>query len=270
MAYMRDVGEFIYFSDKQELTANLIEDFINHLRHKRLKATTIRRKCMSIRCLCKHLISLGNLDHNILSMIDSIRVHRRTPDALESEVVDTLISTVGKRLPKSRTTNIRRDVAIILTLYHSGLRVSELCGLDLSDINFTKREFRVDGKGCRDRIVPTTATCVKAIQDYINSDRASNTDAIFVKADGKRITRRAVSDMLVSVSRRAGVAHTTAHILRRTCATELMDRGVELELVQSLLGHQQLSTTQAYLAINSDKLKHTYDLCHPFGAKYAT
>lgn len=267
IAYTRDVREFLTFIGTQSVTAESIEAFLSHLRQHGIKQITIRRKCMSIRCLCHHLISLGDLDPNILEMIDPIRVERNMPDALDPEAVDVLVAAVEKRLPVWRATNIRRDVAIILTIYHSGLRVSELCSLDLGDVNFHRRNVLVKGKGGRERVVPTTLRCVEAIQVYIDLDRRSNTNAVFVKSDGQRITRRAISDMLMSLSRRAGVKHTTAHMLRRSCATSLMNRGVDLELVQVLLGHQHLSTTQAYLAISLDRLKSVHALCHPFGEK---
>lgn len=266
-AYTRDVGEFLKFAGAQKLTAQLVETFVTDLRQRGLRPTTIRRKCMSVRCLCNHLISLGRLDPNTLYMIDSVRTERRTLDALEPKAVDALLSIVEKRTPICRATNVRRDVAIILTLYHSGLRVSELCDLNLSNVNLSNRMIRVKGKGSRERVVPTTPKCAEAIRSYVDCERQSDVEALFVKVDGQRISRRAVSDMLTSISCRAGVEHTTAHMLRRTCATELMNRGVDLELVQALLGHQSLSTTQTYLAISHDRLKRVHQSCHPFGEK---
>jgi len=269
VAYTRDAREFLDFIGAQELTAQSIETFVSHLNRRGLKPATVRRKCMSVRCLCHHLISLGLLDPNTLEKIDSVRVSRRTPDALDSQAVDALVAAVEKRLPVCRTTNVRRDVAVILTMYHSGLRVSELCGLSLPDVNLSNRVIRVRGKGGRERMVPTTPECADAIQAYIDQERRSETNALFVKSNGQRITRRAVSDMLVSFSRRAGVEHTTAHMLRRSCATSLMNRGVDLELIQVLLGHRHLSTTQTYLSISHDRLKQIHQSCHPFGDKHA-
>lgn len=269
LAYARDAKEFLDFIGIQKITAQLIEIFISQLKRKGLKSTTIRRKYMSIRCLCHHLISLGFLDPNILGMIDSVRISRRIPNALDFRAVDDLISTLGKNVPVLRAANVRRNVAIVLTLYHSGLRVSELCGLNLLDINFDRKEMKVRGKGGRDRVVPTTQKCIQAIKEYLHSDRESITDAVFVKSNGQRLTRRAVSDMLMSLSRRAGVEHTTSHMLRRSCATSLMNRGMDLDLVRSLLGHKHLSTTQTYLAISYDRLAEIHKSCHPFGEKYA-
>jgi site-specific recombinase XerD len=282
-AYTDDIKEFLDFvGDKEYIIhliiyksdlLSLIENFIKHLENKRFKDTSVRRKYMAIRSFCHFLISLGRLDPNILNMLNSVRVERKTHDVLEPSDVDVLISTAKNRAPSSRAINVHRDVAIVLTLYHSGLRVSELCDLNLDDINFTRREIRVKGKGGRDRIVPTTKECIEAILKYSNSysfHRGNRhcENAVFVDSKGLRITRRAVSDMLILLSRRAGIKHVTAHTLRRTCATFLVNNGVDLELVQVFLGHRDLSTTQSYVVINYDKLAKTHNRCHPFGEKY--
>ena len=204
-------------------------------------------------------------------MIDAVKVEREALDGtsiVEDRDVDALLSSLEMHTPTSRTNNIRRDSAIILIMYHSGLRVSEVCSLNLSDINFSQRQILVKGKGGNERIVPTTFRCVSYVRKYIESERPSGVDYLFVKADGGRITRRAISCMLVSISTRAGIKQITAHVLRRSCATSLMKRGVELDLVRDLLGHQHLSTTQAYLIIDNEHLKRTHGQCHPFGEKH--
>lgn len=264
-AYTRDVEEFLEFVGDQKLTAQLTETFVSHLRQRGRKPTTVRRKCMSIRCFYRHLISRGMINPNTVDMIDPIRTNRRIPDVLEPKDVDSLLAAVEKRVPICRATNFLRDVAVILTLYHSGLRASELCCLNLPDVNLSNRILRVRGKGGRERMVPTTPECAKAIKAYIDNERRSETEALFVKANGQRITRRAISDMLMSLSLRAGVSPTTSHVLRRSCATSLMNRGVDLVLVQTLLGHQHLSTTQAYLSVNYERLSEIHKRCHPRG-----
>jgi len=266
-SYVYDVQELLTFLGTQEVTARSIEIFIDYLKSRKLKSTTIRRKYMSIRCLCHHLISLKYLDPNILNIMNSIRIERGTPNALNPSDVDILLDILEQDISTWRAINVRRNVAIILTLYDSGLRVSELCSLNLKNVNFNKREIRIIGKGRRERIVPTTSRCIKAIIDYINNGRRSDANALFVQSNNKRITRRTVSDMLMSLSRRANIKHTTAHTLRRSCATSLMNRGVDLELIQILLGHQHLSTTQNYLAINNNMLMDVYKRHHPFGEK---
>lgn len=266
-AYKTDVKEFLDFAGNRKLTAQILEEFVRHLRLKQLKLTTVRRKCMSVRCFYHHLVSLGLIDNNTLSMIDPVRTERKTQYAIERKDVDVLISTLRNRTPICRTDNIRRDVAIILILYYSGLRISELCNLSLLDVNFNRREIRVMGKGSIERVVPTTHECIDAIKSYVDTERKSNTNRMFVQSNGSKITRRAISGMIASLSCRSGIRHTTAHTLRRSCATSLMNDGVDLELIQSLLGHQHISTTQSYLSVSPNRLVEIHKTCHPFGEK---
>jgi len=265
-AYIYDVRQFLNFIRDKSITATVIEDFINELRKLNLKETSLRRKYMSVRCFCHHLISLGYLDANILKAIDSVRISRRTPNVLDVKDMDALMATMGRDLPAWRKSNIRRNVAIVLILYRSGLRVSELCALDIDDVDFVRRTILVHGKGKKDRVVPTTHECIAAIKTYLNEERNDNSNALFVNTKNhQRITRRAVSDMLLLLSRQAGVKHTTAHTLRGSCATGLLNSGVELDLVQALLGHTRLETTQTYLAVSTEKLIAVHRKYHPTG-----
>ncbi len=225
---------------------------------------------MSIRCFCNYLVGTNDLDDNVLIALDSVRVKRGKPNVLHDENIDILISTINGRVPKLRASNVRRDVSIVLMLHHSGLRASELCDLNLVDVNIKHRKLLVKGKGRIERIVPTTRQCADSITEYIENERQSQSEAVFVKSDGQRITRRTIGDMLASLSRRAGIQHTTPHMLRRSCATNLMNRGVDLDLVRVLLGHKTLSTTQDYLAVDDDRLMDIHSRCHPFGEKYAS
>lgn len=265
LAYTRDVEEFIAFIGNEKLTSQIVELFIENLRHQDLQTTTIRRKCMSIRCLCHHLISLKKIDDNMLAMIDPVRIERKKPNALNDKDVDLLLDTIRNRVPKSRAINIHRDVSIVLTLHHSGLRVAELCSLDLPSVNFKNRLIRVMGKGKVERIVPMTYVCAEAMQTYIKKERKSIDSILFVKTNGQRITRRAVSDMITSLANKTGIKHTTSHTLRISCATSLMNRGVDINMIQLLLGHQNLETTQSYLAISNKKLMNVHRQYHPFG-----
>jgi len=265
-AYTRDVQEFLAFAGTHDLNPQHITDFVNHLHRLGLRSTTVRRKSMSIRCLCNCLISSDMCDNRLLDAIDPIKIDRRSLDVLDSKDVDVLVATVGKRVPIDRAVNLRRDVSIILLAYHSGLRVSEICNLNMGDINFDRREIRVMGKGNCERIVPTTSRCLNAIREYIDLERRSDSVALFVKGDKERITRRSVSNMITSISRRAGIRRTSAHTLRRSCATSLLNNGMDLELIRVFLGHRHLSSTESYLVSDANKLKWVHTVCHPFGA----
>jgi len=257
IAYIFDVKEFLSFvGTERPLTALHVEAFVSHLWDKGLKSSSVNRKCMAVRCLYHYLVESNKMHLNVLKTIDPIRVQKETKDALDPQSVDALISAL-------RGINLRRNVAIVLTLYHSGLRVSELCDLNLKDALLDQRSIKVNGKGSRERMVPMSFDTQKSIVTYLDEVRGHNPGPLFLSGSDSRITRRAISDMLTSTSRRAGIPHTTSHTLRRSCATSLMNRGVDLTLVQNLLGHQYLSATQAYLAISHERLKKVHSICHP-------
>ena len=154
-----------------------------------------------------------------------------------------------------------------LGLFGSGLRVSELCGLNLGDCNLEQRWAPVKGKVSRDRVVPLSAECAQAIAAYLaerGHGNGSRAEALFVRGGtNERLTRRAVSNMVTALSQRAGVRHMTSHTLRRTCATSLLRRGVDLGQVQRLLGHSSLSSTQVYLNTSPERLAEMCRRCHP-------
>ena len=154
-----------------------------------------------------------------------------------------------------------------LGLFGSGLRVSELCGLNLGDCNLEQRWAPVKGKVSRDRVVPLSAECAQAIAAYLaerGHGNGSRAEALFVRGGtNERLTRRAVRNVVTALSQRAGVRHMTSHTLRRTCATSLLRRGVDLGQVQRLLGHSSLSSTQVYLNMSPGRLAEMCRRCHP-------
>ena len=259
-AYVRDMTAFLSFNGNRPFTAKSVEDYVRHLFELGLKASTVRRKCMSVRCLYRFLVDKGRLDRQELTLIDPIRVRRENLPSLEPDELDRLLAA-------AKGPNAVRNRAIVHALFGSGLRVSELCGLNLGDCHLDQRWARVKGKGARERIVPLSAECVEAIATYL-ADRGhgegGRTDALFIQGDtNERLTRRAVSNMITALSQRAGVRHTTSHTLRRTCATSLLRRGIDLGQVQRLLGHSSLSSTQVYLNTSPERLAEICRRCHP-------
>jgi len=259
-AYLRDVTQFLSFNGNRPFTARSVEDYVRHLFGLGLKASTVRRKCMSVRCFYRFLADKGKLDEQELFLIDPIRVRRENLPSLEPEELERLLAA-------AKGPNAIRNRAIIHALFGSGMRVSEFCGLNLGDCHLDQRWARVKGKGARERIVPLSAECVEAIVAYLAERGHGNggrTDALFIQGDtNERLTRRAVSNMITALSCRAGVRHTTSHTLRRTCATSLLRRGVDLGQVQRLLGHSSLSSTQVYLNTSPERLVEMCRRCHP-------
>lgn len=266
-AYKKDVQDFLQFKGKLPLTVATITNFVDSLSSNGLKSTSVRRKYMAVRCFCRHLISRNQLDSEILDYIDPVHVSKEQHNVLDHSDFQTILTTLEKIASTPRNNNVCRNVAIILTLYYSGLRVSELCNLDLQDVKLSKREMIVKGKGGRYRIVPITYECASAIQNYLTNRPNVDTNALFITQTGSRVSRRAVSNMLTTLAYKAGIKHITAHTMRRSCATSLLHQGIELELIRQLLGHKNLCTTQDYLLIDNAKLIDIHSRCHPTGAK---
>lgn len=262
-AYKFDVQEFLNFmseTDETKFSAMCLERFVTFLGRKILSDRTVCRKYMSVRSFYNYLIATGQLPPNILQCVDSVKYKTVVGDTIGQEEIRLLLSTIGGK-------NALRNKAIVLLLYQSGLRVSELCNLNIRDITTNLLEARVAGKGECDRIVPITRFTASALKDYLSTRKDG---AVFVQQNGSRMTRRGVSDMLLSLSRRAGIKTVTAHTLRRSFASQLMDNGADLEIVQRLLGHKYLTTTAEYLPISRQRLFDTHKKYHPsFNKEFA-
>ena len=156
-----------------------------------------------------------------------------------------------------------RDVAILEMLYATGLRVSELAGLDLDAIDREARTVRVLGKGSKERMVPYGAPAARALDAYLGR-RATERGPVFVNARGGRLSSRSIHTIVRRAARAAGVTRRVSpHTLRHTFATHLLDRGADLRVIQELLGHSRLSTTQRYTHVSTAQLLKTYDAAHP-------
>ena len=156
-----------------------------------------------------------------------------------------------------------RDRAILETFYSSGLRISELVALDLSTVDFISGIIKVMGKGKKERVVPVGDIALKTIRNYLQARKKEN-EAVFLNKNGRRITTRGVRGIVDKYLKRAGILRgISAHTLRHSFATHLLNRGADLRTVQELLGHANLSTTQIYTHLTTEKLKSVYDKAHP-------
>jgi len=256
-AYLCDVKSFLDFmpDNQKELTAQLVDDFVKYLRAKKLRKSTVHRKCMSIRAFYNCLIATGKMANDVIDMIDPPGQGRARPKALSSGDLRALI--VAAKGP-----NAKRNKAMAMLLGQSGLRASELCGINVKDVSFSQHEIKVCGKGVQERIVPITKETADAIVEYLRT-RNDHNEALFVQQSGdKRMTRSAVTSVIAAMARKTG-NHATAHTLRHTFATNMMNNGAELEIVQRILGHKNLSTTEKYLAVSHKRLFAIYKKYHP-------
>jgi integrase/recombinase XerC len=228
-------------------------------------SSSIARKLSSLRAFFRFLVRRGDVAQDPTAQVRSPKRKKALPRALS---VDDAMHVVEQPEPK-RADLEARDRAILEVLYGAGLRVSELCALDVGDVDSGEGLVRVRrGKGGKERIVPLGAKALAAIEAYLGLGRHG--PALFVNARGGRLTPRSVQRHLTRSAALAGVDGVSPHALRHSFATHLLDGGVDLRSIQELLGHASLSSTQIYTRVSLDHLMKVYDAAHPHAKKQGT
>jgi integrase/recombinase XerC len=245
-----------------------IRDFMATLYEQKKKKSSIHRKVAALRTFFKYLNREGIVENNPAKLVASPRVDRTLPNHLTIEQMIRFIET-----PDLDTVLGKRDRAMLELLYASGLRVSELVGLNMLDVDFINQTVRVKGKGRKERIVPFGDHAKKALQDYLSvrgellieaDPEKADPLAVFMNYQGTRITTRSVGRMVDKyVKLCADIHHISPHSLRHSFATHLLDAGADLRVIQEMLGHVRLSTTQQYTHVAMDRLMEVYDKAHP-------
>ena len=245
-----------------------IREYMGTLYEKKKKKSSIHRKVACLRTFFRFLCREGVLDNNPAVLVSSPRVDRTLPNHLSIEQMIHFIET-----PETDTVLGKRDRAILELLYASGVRVSELVGLNLTDIDYNNQTLRVKGKGRKERMVPFGSHARTALETYlgVRGELLIEADpddrdplAVFMNYQGTRITTRSVGRMLDKYCKQcAEVHHVSPHALRHSFATHLLDAGADLRTIQELLGHARLTTTQQYTHVSTDKLMEVYDKAHP-------
>jgi integrase/recombinase XerC len=227
--------------------------------------SSVARKVAAVRSWMRWLRKRGVLAKSVAEEIASPRVRRPLPTFLGVDAAKEVVESPDE------TPAGKRDRAILEVLYGSGLRVSEVCGADLADVDLTDASARVHGKGKKERIVPLGRRCIAALVAYlaVRVDvvaRGHDLDprALFVGSRGKRMSRQALYNLVQRYGALgAGRSDLHPHALRHTCATHLLEGGADLRAIQELLGHASLSTTQKYTHVSIDQLMKVYDAAHP-------
>lgn len=227
--------------------------------------TSIGRKLAAIRALFNWLVRNGRLTLNPAELVATPKREQRLPFHLNIDQAVTLVEA-PEHGGATRSNHSLRDKAIMELLYSSGLRVSELTGLNVGDLDRSSGMVRVLGKGNKERIVPVGSAALQAISTYL-SERGGcppETTPLFLGARGARINRRCVAELIKQWSLQINSFRpVTPHTLRHTFATHLLEQGADLRSIQELLGHASLSTTQKYTHIGLDRLLEVYDKAHP-------
>ena len=233
-----------------------IRAYLAALHTRGLDPTSVARKLAAVRSWCRFLVRRGMLAHNPALQVRAPRPSRKLVSFLPIDETAALMDA-----PVPGTT--ARDTAIVEMLYASGLRVSELVGLDLADVDLAAATVRVLGKGGKERMVPFGAAAARALRDHL-AERGAAGRAMFLNRRGGRLTVRSVHTIVRRRAAAVGIdRRVTPHTLRHTFATHLLDSGADLRMIQELLGHSRLSTTQRYTHVGSDQLMRIYDAAHP-------
>ena len=218
------------------------------------------RKLAAIRSFFRYLLRRGEVNANPAELIATPKKEKRLPFHLDIDQTTALMEA-----PMEGARDAIRDRAILETLYSSGLRVSELTGLNRSDLDLEGGMLRVMGKGSKERIVPLGGKAAEAIRDYLDQRGEYQADTpLFLNSRGTRINRRGVARIVdLHVLRIAAFKRISPHTLRHTFATHMLEGGADLRAIQELLGHSSLSTTQKYTHVSLDRLMEVYDKAHP-------
>ncbi|MEJ2658191.1 MAG: tyrosine-type recombinase/integrase, partial [Desulfobacterales bacterium] len=254
-------------------TGSLMADQVNHLMirgylgflYKKNKKVTISRKLSAIRSFFRFLVKHGVILDNPLDLILTPKQKKTIPVYLPVDDIFRLLDSI-----KTDTLTGIRNRAIFETLYSSGIRVSELEGLNVFDVDFKKYLIRVMGKGSKERIVPVGEKAINAVMDYrkrLQAETGIGEDEntpLFLNKNQGRLTSRSIARILEKTAKECGLLiPVSPHALRHTFATHMLDAGADLRVVQELLGHRSLSTTQKYTHVSVDRLMETYDKAHP-------
>ena len=278
-AYRRDLRRYVGYlrrrgeTDPAAVDEAVVAAYVEELKQartddglRRYKESSIARALAAVRSFHRFCVEEGLLVSDPSEEIGGPRVPQGIPKALSEAEVVALLDAVPGDGPRPR-----RDRAILETLYAGGLRISELVGLDLGDVDLYDGQVRVLGKGNKERVVPLGRTAREALGDYLTTGRPelerpprATERGLFLNARGGRLTRQGAWLIVRAAGDRAGLGgRLFPHVLRHSCATHMLDHGADIRVVQELLGHASLSTTQVYTMVSPERLRAAYDAAHP-------
>ncbi len=248
----------------KEVDKHVVRDYLSHLMEQGFVKASIARKLSAIRSFYRYLLREEIIATSPLATTSSPKLDRRLPYFLTIDEMRRLLET-----PDSATPQGQRDRALLELLYAAGLRVSELVKLNLEQVSLDTREIRVMGKGSKERMTLMGEPAARALTAYLEQGRpelsgGKKTSALFLNRYGERLTERSVQSILEKQANIAGIEKRVhPHMLRHTFATHLLDGGADLRVVQELLGHASLSTTQIYTHVSKSQAKKVYLSAHP-------
>jgi integrase/recombinase XerC len=262
--YATDLAEFRTFLSREgignlaDADPRAIRAWLAQLHEKKLAKSSIARKLAAVRSCYRYRARLGVVGFNPARQVRSPRLPKRLPSFLPKDESKGLLDAEMERSEAGL-----RDHALLEFLYATGLRVAECCGLDLDDVDRRRGAVRVMGKGGKERVVPAGDAALGALDAWL-SVRGEERGALFTNSRGGRLGTRSVHRIVKRRARAAGIdRRVTPHTLRHTFATHMLGEGADLRLIQELLGHSRLTTTQRYTHVSPEQLMKVYDSAHP-------
>jgi integrase/recombinase XerD len=274
-AYGRDIAQYESFlatakSNSRVVKPAVIEKYVGQLRANERAPKSIARQFAAIRMFHRFMLDEGLRTDNPTSFIDGVKVPSGIPKALSEEEVELLLNAVT-----GVDSLAVRDRALLEFLYATGARVSEACGLSMSDVDMESNVARVFGKGSKERIVPFGRHAKEALESWLGAGgrpmlcpqqwaKRDHADAVFLGSRGTRLSRQAAWGIVRKYAMLAGIkSELSPHVLRHSCATHMLVHGADLRIVQELLGHASVSTTQVYTKVDNEVLFEMYRESHP-------
>ncbi len=274
-AYRRDLLGYEAFlrarrAPTAEVGENLVQDYIAFLRASGRKPTSVARALAAVRGFHRFCLDEGHSEADPTGDVARAPVPLGLPKALSEDEIAALLGAVVGADPQAR-----RDRAILEVLYGTGVRISELVGLSLSDLALPEGTLRAFGKGSKERLVPVGRCARRALAEWLEPSgrgalvprrwaRRNDSEAVFLNLRGGRLTRQGAWTIVRLHGEHVGLgSRLSPHVLRHSCATHMLDHGADIRVVQEMLGHASIATTQVYTKVSADRLRQAYDLAHP-------
>lgn len=266
--YGKDLKLFLDFLKVEKITNikkidyKLIRSYLSFLYDKEYSKKTIARNISTLRSFFKYHLKENHIEKNPMTMIQNPKLDKKLPHVLYTNDLEDLL-----KIPDINTPLGQRDSAILEMFYSTGIRVSELVSLKLKDINFYDKRIKILGKGNKERYVLYGSVLEEKLNHYLNDGRKvlnkNSNDYLFLNKNGGNLTTRGVEKILDNILRKSNLSyHISPHVLRHTFATHMLDNGADLKIVQELLGHENLSTTQIYTHVSNERLREVYLKSH--------
>lgn len=276
ISYSRDIDKFFRFLseeglDMEEVDQIVIRNFLTDELNSGVSKRSCKRRLCALRHFYKYMVRREMVKDNPFVFVSSPKTEKTLPKFLYKDQVREILDENKKR----DDLLAYRDQAILSTLYYSGIRASELVSLELQSVSLPRRTLRVLGKGSKERIVPISEECKKDIETYMKTTRVElasrnkeGTKVLFLNDHGNKLTTRGLEYILDQIEQKTGsFVGLHPHILRHSFATHLLENGADLRIIQELLGHESLNTTQVYTHVTEESMKETYLAAHPRARK---